>query len=106
MECNARVDATGNTAAWTNNVAGYAPVSAVPAYPNAWVRLTRVGQVLSAYFSTNNAATWTLAATNNPATAGTIAGDLPADVYVGVCVTAHNYDAVGTPTATTLATSM
>jgi hypothetical protein len=98
IECNARVDTSGTSAAWTNDVPGYSPVSAVPAYPNAWVRLTRVGQLLSAYWSTNNAATWTLAATNSPAARSTLGlGDLPATVYVGICCTAHNNDAVGTP---------
>jgi hypothetical protein len=93
IECNARVDKTGASAAWTTN-----DVSAVPAYPNAWVRLTRVGNILTAYFSTNNAATWTAAATNDPAVVSTTgAGELPATVYVGICTTAHNNDAIPNP---------
>ena len=73
-------------------------VSTVPAYPNAWVRLTRVGNILTAYWSTNNAATWTVAATNDPAVVSTTGrGDLPATVYVGICTTAHNNDAIPNP---------
>ena len=93
IECNARVDKTGASAAWTTN-----DVSTVPAYPNAWVRLTRVGNILTAYFSTNNAESWTAAATNDPAVVSTTgAGELPATVYVGLCTTAHNNDAIPNP---------
>jgi hypothetical protein len=93
VECNARVDTSGASAAWSGGVAG-----TVPAYPNAWVRLTRVGQLLSAYWSTNNASSWNLAATNDPALVSTLGlGDLAPTVYVGICATAHNNDAAGTP---------
>ena len=68
---------------------------AAPAYPNAWVRLTRVGGLLSAYWSTNGV-TWTLAATNTPALVGDLT-PLPSQVYVGICTTAHNNDPFGTP---------
>jgi hypothetical protein len=58
-----------------------------------------VGNLLSAYFSTNNAANWTLAATNDPAQASTLgAGNLPGTVFVGLCTTAHNNDTTPFPT--------
>jgi PA14 domain-containing protein len=88
VECNAR---NGNALA----SGGWAFAGGVPAYPNAWVRLTRRGQELAAYRSTDGQH-WTLLATNNP----TLVGDmtpLPANLYVGICATAHNNDPVGTP---------
>jgi hypothetical protein len=91
VECNARVDTTGGSGAWSGGV-----VSTVPAYPDAWMRLTRVGTLLSAYWATNTPPTWTLAATNDP-TVVSAQGALPDLVYVGVCCTAHNNDPVGTP---------
>lgn len=84
IECNAR-NATALASVGWDFARG-----AQAAYPNAWLRLTRTGQLLSAYFSTNGVI-WTLAATNNP----TLVGDmlpLPATVYVGICSTAHNND--------------
>jgi len=89
VECNAR-NATAQGSG------GWAFAGGVPAYPNAWVRLTRRGQELAAYRSTDGQH-WTLLATNNP----TIVGDsipLPANLFVGICATAHNNDPVGTPT--------
>ena len=91
IECNTRNSTGGGTAGW-DFVARGTP----PAYPNAWVRLTRVGDLLSAYWSTNNAASWTLAATNDPTTVGDMIA-LPAEVFVGICCTAHNNDPAGTP---------
>ena len=88
VECNARVATAGGPGGW-------AFAGGVPAYPNAWVRLTRQGQELKAYRSTDGQH-WTLLATNNP----TLVGDLtplPATVYLGICATAHNNDPVGTP---------
>jgi PA14 domain len=94
VECNARIDTFGASGGWpTNNVP-----AVIPDYPNAWVRLTRTNNLLSAYCSTNNAASWTLMATNDPAVVGTLGeGNLPATVYVGICCTAHNNDPAGTP---------
>ena len=66
----------------------------MPAYPNAWVRLTRTGSLLSAYYSADGTS-WTLQATNDPALVGDMIA-LPAVVYVGICTTAHNNDPVGT----------
>jgi hypothetical protein len=81
VEANARVETDGASASWGNGT------GAVPAYPNAWVRLTRVGNVLSAYTSVDGL-TWTQLATQTPAT-------LPSSLYVGICTTAHNNDALG-----------
>ncbi|HEY4414493.1 MAG TPA: PA14 domain-containing protein [Verrucomicrobiae bacterium] len=85
VECNARNSLNGGTGGWGFNGAP------VPAYPNAWVRLKRVGGLLSAYSSTNGTS-WTLLATNTPASVGDLTA-LPAIVYVGICTTAHNNDA-------------
>ena len=82
VECNARVSTAGASASF----ACYSPAPA-PAYPNAWVRLKRTGQLLSAFSSTNGV-TWTLLATNTPALVGDLT-PLPAAVYVGICTTAH-----------------
>jgi len=88
VECNARTGAGNATAGWD-----FAR-GANSAYPNAWVRLKRSGQLLSAFISTNGVV-WTLAATNTPSTVGSLT-DLPATVYVGICSTAHNNDAADT----------
>lgn len=88
VECNARNATAGASGSWAFNA------NPAPAYPNAWVRLTRVGSILSAYYSTDGIS-WTLQATNNPALVGD-ATALPAVVYVGLCTTAHNNDPVGT----------
>jgi hypothetical protein len=88
VECNARIVTAGASAGWAFNA------NPVPAYPNAWVRLTRTGSLLSAYYSADGTS-WTLQATNDPALVGDMTA-LPAAVYVGICTTAHNNDAVGT----------
>ena len=85
VECNTRNTTGGSSGGWNFNP------SPVPAYPNAWVRLKRVGGLLSAYYSTNGTS-WTLQATNTPASVGDMTA-LPAIVYVGICTTAHNNDA-------------
>ncbi len=86
VECNARNTTAGASAAW-DFVARPAPT-----YPNAWVRLARVGQEIRAYRSTDGVS-WTLLATNTPALVGEMTA-LPATVYVGLCTTAHNNDAL------------
>jgi hypothetical protein len=65
-----------------------------PAYPNAWLRLKRAGTMLSGYYSANGQ-TWTQATAYNLAT--NAVGVLPSVVYVGICTTAHNNDAVTDP---------
>jgi hypothetical protein len=88
VEANARVGTGGASAAWSINA------NPVPDYPNAWVRLTRVGNILSAYYSTDGTS-WTLHAVTDPSTNGDMTA-LPSVVYVGICATAHNNDGVGT----------
>jgi regulation of enolase protein 1 (concanavalin A-like superfamily) len=91
VEANARIVADQGSAGWTINA------NPVPAYPNAWVRVKRVGTALSAYYSTDGQ-NWVLHATDDPTTntLGSLVA-LPATVYVGICTTAHNNDAAGTP---------
>ena len=85
VECNTRNTTGGRSGNWAFNP------NPSPAYPNAWVRLKRVGDVLSAYYSTNGTS-WTLQATNTPSLVGDMT-PLPSTVYVGICTTAHNNDA-------------
>ena len=87
VECNTRNTTAGTSGGWDFNA------RPVPQYPNAWVRLTRVGGLLSAYVSTDGM-NWTLQATNTPALVGGLT-PLPATVYVGICTTAHNNDLLG-----------
>jgi hypothetical protein len=88
VECNARNTTGGGSGGWNFNS------SPAPTYPNAWVRLKRTGNLLSAFYSTNGTS-WTLQATNDPTLVGSQTA-LPAVVYVGICTTAHNNDPVGT----------
>jgi hypothetical protein len=88
VECNARNSTGGGSGGWNFQS------SPVPAYPNAWVRLKRTGNLLSAYYSTNGTS-WTLQATNDPTFVGSLTA-LSNVVYVGICTTAHNNDPVGT----------
>jgi hypothetical protein len=90
VECNRRATSMSASDGW--GIIGTQPA---PAFPNAWVRLKRTGDDLSAYYSTNGL-TWTLLATNNPTRVGE-SNALPAAVYVGICLTAHNNDPLGTP---------
>jgi len=84
VECNVRNATAAASGGWGNGTA------MVPAYPNAWVRLKRAGNVLSAYAS-NDGKTWTLMGQQDPSTVGAMT-PLPATVYVGICTTAHNND--------------
>jgi hypothetical protein len=59
-----------------------------PAYPNAWVRLKRVGQSITAFVSTDGM-TWQQRATEDASTVGTEPRPLPNTVYVGIATTAH-----------------
>ena len=90
VECNTRNTTGGASAGWDFNP------RPVPDYPNAWVRLNRVGNLLSAFYSTNGTS-WTLQATNDPTQVGSQTA-LPSVVYVGLCTTAHNNDAIPNPT--------
>ncbi len=86
VECNARNTTAGASGSWRN-------ATVMSDYPNAWVRLQRVGKVLTAYAS-SDAKTWTLLATQDPTTVGS-SNALPATVYVGISSTAHNNDVAG-----------
>ncbi len=85
IECNCRNATAGASAGWqvTSN-------SAAPVYPNAWVRLKRTGTTLAAFHSTDGT-DWVQCAYDDPSKVGT-GGALPANVFVGVCQTAHNND--------------
>ncbi len=81
VEANSRT-ATGGTSA------GWATASQpAPAYPNAWVRLKRTGNVFNSYYSTNGVS-WKLLGTQDATQAGD-SNALPASLYVGIAVTAH-----------------
>lgn len=75
----------------TNSAASFSwalPNSAtVPAYPNAWVRLKRTGQVLQSFWSSNGV-DWVREGLFDLSTNSQ--GPLPASMYVGICCTAHN----------------
>jgi hypothetical protein len=89
VECNTRNGTGMASGGWGNGT------TVNPAYPNAWVRLKRTGNGLTAYASADGIS-WTLMGSNNP----TVVGDLtplPATVYVGICTTAHNNDGATVP---------
>jgi len=89
VECNWRTNSATVSTGWDN-----IPRDTPPAYPNAWVRLKRVGQLLTAYYGTDGR-TWKQAASMDVST--TAGGLLPQTVYVGICQTAHNNDAIVYP---------
>jgi len=83
-----------------------APQSFVPAYPNVWLRLTRVlteaattNDTIVGYYSTNDL-NWTVLGSWSPNTDGSLT-PFPSTVFVGMCTTAHT----STKTTTTLLTS-
>jgi len=78
-ESNGRTAEGGSSANWATASSG------VP-YPNAWMRLTRVGDVFTSYRGTNGV-NWTQLGTTTPSPA------YPATVYVGMATTAHNNSA-------------
>ncbi|MBN2506720.1 MAG: immunoglobulin domain-containing protein [Verrucomicrobia bacterium] len=57
-----------------------------PAYPNAWVRLQRLGSIFAGYFSTDGV-NWTLQAARDVAT--NVTAPFPATMLVGLAVTSH-----------------
>jgi hypothetical protein len=63
----------------SNDIAG-------PTYPNAWVRITRFGNAISGWYSTNGV-TWVRQGTNN---ASLYSPAMTGEVYIGVGLTAHN----------------
>jgi len=90
IESNTRPSPSAASQGW-----GTGPAS-VPAYPNAWVRLKRVGQLLHSYWSSNGV-DWVQEGLTDWST--NAAGPMPAQTYVGICCTAHNNNST---TATTL----
>jgi len=85
VECNARLSAgVASNTGW--EPAGFARPT--PTYPNAWVRLKRVGNTLTA-FSSSDGVQWK---TNAYTDWSTNAVPMPATVYVGICGTAHIND--------------
>ncbi|HEY5909760.1 MAG TPA: hypothetical protein VJA21_04060 [Verrucomicrobiae bacterium] len=89
VECGYRYASTNvGTATWWpepfNRIVVYRPQ-----YPNAWLRLKRVGQVLTSYAGNDGINWWKTAETtvtantNNPTA-------LPDAMFVGVCATAHH----------------
>jgi hypothetical protein len=87
VECNMRDTTAGASGGWRNLSGG-----AAPAYPNAWVRLKRTGNLLEAFRSVNGL-TWTRSAAYDTGT--NVNGALPSTAYVGLCTTAHNNDQLG-----------
>jgi hypothetical protein len=97
IECNYRYAGTNvGTAVWwpqgPNQLMAFAP-----AYPNAWLRVKRVDQTLTAYAGSDGNTWFKLAeqtvtqnVTNNPT-------PMPDSMYVGICTTGHGNDAEGTP---------
>jgi len=84
IECNMRQTNNATTVSWKTNTS-----TTIPRYPNAWVRITRIGNVLTAY-SSSNMVDWVALGAYNTATNAN--GALPSVVYVGLCTTAHNND--------------
>jgi hypothetical protein len=85
--CNSRVATGGqSTDAWQVD-----PNSLpAPAYPNAWLRLKRTGNVITCYSSTNGV-DWVLRGTQDATQVGS-SNSLPAELYVGIATTGHNND--------------
>jgi len=84
IEANMRATNNVGTISWKTNTS-----TTIPAYPNAWVRIKRTGNVLIAYSSANSIDWLPLGAYDTGTNAN---GALPTQVYVGICTTAHNND--------------
>jgi autotransporter-associated beta strand protein len=82
-EANRRDAQNGVTAAWSSS-------NPTPAYPNAWVRLRRVGDTFFAY-SSSDGVNWVQYATTTTV--------YPATVLVGIATTSHNNNFGQTTTA-------
>ena len=70
-----------------NATATFASVGPTVSYPNVWLRLKRVGNVFTGYYSTDGL-TWTQS--------GTLTLALPTTLYFGMAVTSHNTTAPAT----------
>jgi fibronectin type 3 domain-containing protein len=82
FEAGQRSTLGGATTSWGTNFVGIG-------IPNAWIRLTRIGDVFSSYRSSNGAE-WTYAGSTTQA--------LAASMLVGLGVTAHNNSLLATGT--------
>jgi PA14 domain len=97
VECNARVSYSLGSGGWGNGT------TETPAYPNAWVRLTRqtvvssttTNSIITGYCSTNGI-NWVLLGQTDTSTNGDMT-PLPDAVYVGICSTAHDNDGAANP---------
>jgi len=76
-------DTDGASAAWGSEAV------IEPPYPNAWLRLQRLGSVINAYWSTNGV-DWLFYASRNTALYG---GAYPDTVVVGLVLTSHDNSA-------------
>ena len=88
VEGDMRDTASGATANWAGTIAPYRPGDFPPTYPNEWLRLARVGEILYGYQSSDGV-TWNLTMADSPTNHGA-STPLPATAYVGLAVTAHN----------------
>jgi hypothetical protein len=86
-ECNYRGTPNGSSAGWPGEIQ---PRPGPVTYPNAWVRLTRVGELVTAYRSTNGV-DWEVRATMDLTGA-----NVPSTLFVGLCTTAHNNSGTNT----------
>ena len=93
IECNWRTNGVGYGATCTGW--DIIPRTNAPAYPNAWLRLTRTGSVLKARYGSDGI-NWLLAGVYDVST-NADNPVLPDTLYVGLCTTAHNNDS---PTTT------
>ncbi|HLH55923.1 MAG TPA: PA14 domain-containing protein [Verrucomicrobiae bacterium] len=85
VECNTRPTNSLASLGWATGP------GTVPAYPNAWVRLKRTGQMLQGFWSSNGVQ-WVQEGSTDWSTNAN--GPMPANVYVGICGTAHDNNAV------------
>jgi hypothetical protein len=87
VQCTARWEPSAEMVGWNTS-------TPVPAYPNAWLRLKRQGQVLTAYAG-NNGMDWTMIGQRDVSTNSTT--PLPPTVLLGIATTGHNNDPAGNP---------
>jgi hypothetical protein len=86
VQCGKRDTTDGESGEWSLTLAD--PPD--PAYPNAWLRLKRTGNLLQAYSSIDGM-TWLLRGEQDPSTVGALT-PLPTQVFVGIAATGHNND--------------
>lgn len=79
-------DTDGGASSSVNSAAAAPPFNILPTYTNAWVRLQRIGSVLTGLISSNGT-DWTVYTNHQTAILG---NGYPATVLVGLAVTAHD----------------